>query len=292
MKRAEVRSLLERAGIRPRREAGQNFLVEENLAAAIARDGCIEPDDVVLEIGPGLGILTRALCPLAHEVVSVEVDGKLFALVRELLADRRNLTLVRADVLANKNALNQEVLDLLRERLGEGRALRVVANLPYNIATPLVVLLLSAELPLASMTVMVQLEAAQRFVARRGDPQYGAVSLLCAALCERIELVRKVPRDVFMPRPKVQSAVVRFRPAPERRRGFAQLSAVVRALFNYRRKTLAKAVRSVVRREPSLSWLEGALEEAGLDSRMRAEEVPLEGFRALAARAPQATEDK
>lgn len=282
MKRDELRALLEGAGITPRRSSGQNFLVEENLALAIARDGEIGPEDVVLEIGTGVGILTQHLLAFGHHVVSVEKDHKVLALAREVLGEPPNLTLVEADALANKNALGPEMLAALRARLDGGRRLRVVANLPYSVATPLVVGLLSADLPLDLLVVMVQYEAAERFAAQRGDESYGAVSALCEALASELRIVRKVPREVFMPRPKVQSAVIRIVPRPGRLEGFAALSEVVRALFNYRRKTLAKAAEAVAKREPALAWVPEAVTRLGLDPKRRTEDLGLDELRALA----------
>ena len=283
MKRDELRALMARAGIRPRRTAGQNFLVEENLADAIARDGGIEPGDVTLEIGTGFGILTSRLAARAHHVVGVELDPRVAAVARELLADAENLTLLEADALASKNALAPEMVELVRARLAAapGR-LRVVANLPYNVATPLVVLLLGERWPLASITVMVQLEAAERFAAQPGDEAYGAVSVLCRAQTESVEVVRKVPRDVFMPRPKVTSAVVRLIPSEGRHQGLAELAAVTRALFNYRRKTLSKAAKAVARRHPELDWIGGAIGEAALDPGLRVEDLGVQELRSLA----------
>lgn len=294
MKREELRALVEAAGVRPSRASGQNFLIDDNLAVAIARDGAGDEaarDDVVLEIGTGPAVLTEHLVPLAGHVVTVELDPRLAALSRERLAGATNLTLVEADALANKNQLNPVVLDALAQRLAARPRLRVVANLPYAVATPLVVGLLAEPLPLSVMVVMVQLEAAERFAAGVGHAQYGAVSVLCGALCERIKLLRKVPPDVFWPRPKVSSAVVRFDPRPGRHEGFAALEAVVRALFNYRRKTLVKASREVAEREPGLSWISAAVarrvDEGTLDPRSRPEDLDVAAFRTLAALAPQ-----
>lgn len=282
MKRDELRVLLEGAGIRPRRSSGQNFLIEENMADAIARAGAIEPDDVVLEIGTGVGILTRRLVAQAHHVVSVERDARVYALADSLLGEERNLTLLECDALANKNQLNPVMVDAMYERSEHGaRGCRVVANLPYNVATSLVVLLLAEELlPLRSMVVMVQFEAAERFAARRGDAKYGAVSVLCSALAEEIRVIRKVPRDVFMPRPKVTSAVIKFTPRPERLACYSLLSEVVRALFNYRRKTLPNAAKLVARRHPHLEWLVEAVrtQSGWLDPQARPEDLDLEAF--------------
>lgn len=283
MKREELRALLAQAGIQPRRSSGQNFLVEEPLADAIARAGEVSPEDVVLEIGTGPGILTARLVKLAHHVVGVELDPRVAALTRAQVHAPEKLTLLEADALANKNQLNPLLLEALAERLAGGRRLRIVANLPYSVATSLVVLLLAAPLPLEQMVVMVQLEAAERFAAGPGDEAYGAVSVLCAALAREVRVLRKVPPEVFFPRPKVTSAVVRFVPREGRQEGFAALSELVRALFNYRRKTLAKAARLAAKNAPALGWLERALAAGAADPARRPEQLDLDGFRALLA---------
>lgn len=286
MNRGQLKALLKQAGIRPRRTSGQNFLVEEKLAEAIARDGEVEPEDVVLEVGTGFGVLTEHLCRFGAKVISVEKDRKLQVVARELLAEFTNLTIYDGDVLATKNSLNPGLLELLAQELAGGRRLRVVANLPYNIATPLVVLLLAADLPLDGIAVMVQLEAAERFAARQGDEKFGAVSLLCEALCERVEIVRRVPRDVFVPRPKVTSAVVRMTPRPGRRAGFPTFSALVRGLFNYRRKTLGKAAKLAAKQDPALGWVSAAILSSGFDPELRLEDLALADFQQLAAAGP------
>lgn len=269
------------AGIRPRRSSGQNFLVEEDLAKAIARAGEVEPGDVVLEVGTGFGMLTKHLCEVAGHVVSVEKDRKLHAVATELLSEFENLTIHAGDVLKTKNALAPDLIEVLRERLGPQGRLRVVANLPYNIATSLVILLLSVELPVDAIVVMVQLEAAERFAARRGAEGFGAVSLLCEALCERIELVRTVPPDVFMPRPKVTSAVVRLIPRADRHEGYRDLSRVIRGMFNYRRKTVPKAAKLAAKADSTLAWLPDAVAALGPDPAARPEDLTLVDFRRL-----------
>lgn len=285
--RGRMKQLLADAGIRLRRSSGQNFLVEDDLCAAIARAGQIGPEDVVLEVGVGLGVLTRHLVEQAGHVVGVELDARVIEAARGLLGEREDLTLLHMDALARKSALNPEVLATLRARLSEGgaeRALRVVSNLPYNVATSLILLLLSADLPLAGIVAMVQLEAAERFAARQGDPGYGAVSLLCHALAERIEVVRRVPPEVFLPRPKVHSAVIRIVPRAARREGYETLSRVVRGLFNYRRKRVVKAARLAVKATPSLVGLEEAARALELPTpEARPEDLSLKDFRALSA---------
>ncbi len=288
MKKDELQALVERAGVRPSRTHGQNFLIDENLARAIAKDGL--PDeargDLALEIGTGPALLTEHLAPLAAHVVTVELDRGLAALARDRLADRPNVTLVETDALDGKHAIHPLVLEALAARLAAlppGARVRVVANLPYAVATPLVVQLLGADLPLGPMVVMVQLEAAQRFAAAPGDDAYGSVSVLCRAACESVTLLRRVPPDVFWPRPKVTSAVVRFDPRPDRRAGRAELEAVTRGLFGFRRKTIARAAREAGEADPSLAWLVGAVAASGLDPRCRPETLDVAQFKRIAA---------
>lgn len=290
MKREDLKALLNRFGIRLKKSSGQNFLVEENLLDAIARDGQVEPEDVVLEIGTGVGVLTERLVKMAHHVVSVEVDAGVLRVARERLAAHENLTFLHADALETKNALNPDLLDLLESLTTGERDLRVVANLPYHIATSLVVLLLSSErlTTLRSVVVLVQQEAGERFAARRGEPKYGGVSILCQRLTEEVCVVRRVPRDVFHPRPKVTSSVVRLVPRPDRLEGFEALSQVVRALFNYRRKTIGSASKQVARRDPMMMWLRDGCAEAGIDLSLRPEQLELEDFVRIAARRPSA----
>jgi 16S rRNA (adenine1518-N6/adenine1519-N6)-dimethyltransferase len=289
VKRQVLRQLLQSAGIRPTRGKGQNFLLEENLAQAVARDGGIEPGDLVLEIGTGVGLLTGYLLgevSQGGEVVSVEKDTRVLEVARGQLGQPEQLTLLEMDALAKKSQLNPLLLEALRERLAPGRALRIVANLPYSVATPLVIGLLAADLPLVRMVVMVQLEVAQRFGATPADELYGATSVLCAALCDEVSILRRVPPEVFCPRPKVQSAIVGFAPRPDRQAGFQDLCDVVRALFNYRRKGLRQATKAVTRRSPELGWLLGAIERAAIDPTRRPDDLALSDYQSLVQQKP------
>lgn len=286
MKRDELKRMLEAAGIRPRRPLGQNFLTDPNLVAAIARDAEIEPTDVVLEVGTGTAALTQHLCEAAGHVIGVEVDPALAELTRERLADRTNFTLIERDVLASKARIADEVLTTVRRELSErpGANLRFVANLPYSIATPVVVHVLELDLPLVRATVMVQMESAERFAARPGDPTFNSVSVLCAQLATS-RVLRKIPPAVFFPKPKVSSAVVQLDPFPVRGvkdELYGPLKAVARALFNYRRKTLLTAARSAAKQFPPLACVEPALARAGIDGERRAEHLVPEEWRKLA----------
>jgi 16S rRNA (adenine1518-N6/adenine1519-N6)-dimethyltransferase len=286
MKRDELKRMLEAAGIQPRRPLGQNFLTDPNLLKAIARDADIQPDDTVLEVGTGTAGLTVHLADAAAHVVTVEVDAALAELARDRLADRENVTLIERDVLAAKSRIADEVLDATRAALAKrpGSKLRFVANLPYSIATPVVVHMLELDLPLERMVVMVQVESAERFVARPGDPVFNSVSVLCAQLAS-VKTLRRIPPAVFFPRPKVASAVAQLDPKPERGVRdplYAPLKTIARALFNYRRKTLATAARSAAKQFPPLACVEPAFARAGIDAERRAEHLAPEEWRALA----------
>jgi len=293
MKRDELKQMLDAAGVQPRRPLGQNFLTDPNLLRAIARDAEIEPTDVVLEVGTGTGGLTLELAEAAAHVITVEIDPALAQLARSRL-EGMNVTLLERDVLANKSRIAPEVLDAVRLELAArpGSSLRVVANLPYAISTPVVIHLLEIDLPLKRMTVMVQLESAERFCARPGDPVFNAVSVLAAQLAD-VKILRKLPPAVFYPRPKIASAVVQLDPKPVRGGRdplYAPLATIARALFNYRRKTLATAARSAAKRFAPLAVLEGALGRAGIDEKRRAEHIAPEEWRTLARECAQALE--
>lgn len=285
VKRDELKSLLQSAGIQPKRPLGQNFLTDPNLLDAIARDAEIEPTDVVLEVGTGTAGLTTRLAQAAKHVVTVEIDPALAELARENLADFANVTLIERDVLARKSKIADEVIETVRARLAETQgALRVCANLPYAIANPVVLHLLEYDWPLRRMTVMVQLEEAERFLARPGDPVFNSVSVLVAQLATA-KLVRKIPPAVFFPRPKIASAVVQL--DPKEPRGvldpvYGPLKAIARSLFNYRRKALGTAAKSAAKGHPELECVIEAFTRAKIDPMRRAEHLEPEEWRALA----------
>jgi len=240
---AAWRERLDALGFRPRRQLGQNFLLQPELHRVIADAGEIGPDDVVLEIGAGLGFLTSEVARRAARVVAVEIDPRLFALLEEHRAqfdpDGR-VRLVRGDAL-ERGALAPGVRAALAEADG-GRALRVVANLPYAITGPTFAALCTGDPLPAGIAVLVQKEAAERLAAEPNTPEWGSLSALVQA-CYRVRIVRRVGREVFRPRPNVDSAVIAARrradgmavePASER----ASFAAFLRALFSARRKKL------------------------------------------------------
>jgi 16S rRNA (adenine1518-N6/adenine1519-N6)-dimethyltransferase len=267
--RSEVRDLLGRHGLAPRRSDGQNFLVDPNTVRRIVAASGVGPDDHVIEIGPGLGAMTGELADTAATVTAIEIDAGLATVVADRLADRANLTVVHAD------AMHVDV-----DALGVGT--RVVANLPYNVATPLL-LHVFAGTNVADAYVMVQREVAERWVARPGDPAHGAVSIKLALVAD-LAIDLAIPRTVFWPVPNVDSVMVRAvrrddAPDPATR---AHVGRVVDVAFRQRRKTL----RNNLRREWGTAGT-AALAAAGIDPGRRAETLSVTEFVRLAAAVPE-----
>lgn len=265
---ADVRRLLRRHGLSPRKTAGQHFVVDPNTVRKIVRDADVTSADTVLEVGSGLGSLTLALAAAARRVVTVEVDRGLVAALREVLAGVHNVEVVHADALQIEPA-----------RLLGGGPARVVANLPYRIATPLLFHLLACP-AISDAFVMVQREVGQRWAAGVGDAQYGAVSVKLALVAD-VELVARVPRTVFHPVPNVDSVTVWVRRRADRLRD-GELEAVVtviEAAFAQRRKTL----RNALGRLAAPDQLAAALAQAGVDPTARAEQLDVAAFRRVGA---------
>lgn len=229
-----VRQAIETYGLRLKKSLGQNFLVDRNILSKIVRAAAIDPGDVVLEIGPGIGALTEALAQKGASVVAVEIDRDLVRVLRHTLSGYAGISIVEGDALALP----------LASLLPEGATCRVVANLPYYITSPLLLKLYEEELPVELAVVMVQREVAERITARPGRKVYGALTVALSYYADA-EIVASAPRSVFFPPPTVDSAVVRLtsRPFPFPAADPATFSAVVRAAFGQRRKTLRNALR-------------------------------------------------
>jgi 16S rRNA (adenine1518-N6/adenine1519-N6)-dimethyltransferase len=249
-----------------RRELGQHFLADENIVRVAGRMALLAPQDVVLEVGPGLGVLTRYLADHVEHVHAIEVDGRLEPRLRSSLGDRDNVDLVIADALAYP--LNE--LDPLPHKF--------VSNLPYNVATPLVVESLDRLPSVELWCVMVQREVADRFFAEPGTKDYGAVSVLVQLTANRTDF-HPVPRTVFRPPPNVDSALVAFARRVIWGQEFRILKQVVRGAFAHRRKT---AVNSLELAGFERAAVERALAGAGLPANVRAEGIPPEQFPPLA----------
>lgn len=249
---SEFRSALDSAGFRPSRRLGQNFLRDENAVRAIVRDAEVAAGDFVLEIGPGCGFLTLHLARSGARVLAVEIDARLLAIASELVEGRGAVEFLHADALAGKHAL----ATALFERLPARARWSVVSNLPYSIATPVVALLAALANPPARMTVLVQLEAAERLVASPGTPAYGPVSVKLA-LSYQSSILRRLSPELFWPKPKVDSAVVRLDLGPDRPSASdqAELDPLLAGLFQHRRKSLARLLSDLVGSRPAAAEL-------------------------------------
>lgn len=260
--RSRVKHILEQHSLRANKGFGQNFLVDEAALRAIVAAAEIGARDTVFEVGPGLGVLTTELAERAAAVVSVELDAGLLPVLRETLAGCDNVELVHADALS---------FDLGRLPTGS----LMVANLPYNVATPLIVRCLES-LRFKRLVFLVQREVAERLVAAPGSPAFGSLSLLVAHFASG-RIVRHVPPGAFLPPPKVTSSVVRLDVDPDARPHPA-LFELIREGFAHRRKTLKRNLLYAGRRPEDI---ERALASLGLDERVRAETLGLSDFERL-----------
>lgn len=283
-----LRNLFAHRGIAPRHRLGQNFLIDLNIHEVIAKAAKLSPHDVVLEVGPGAGALTALMAPQVSAVVAVEIDPAMAQLTREAASGHPNVRVLSVDALAGKNRINPEVIDNLRAGLAVGpdRRLKLIANLPYHIATPLITnLLVHPDVDPALMVVTIQRELADRLIAEPMSEAYGGLSVIVQALAE-VEVVRTLPPKVFWPRPKVDSSVVAITPDPAKRAAIADLGwfhSVVRRVFLHRRKHLRGVLYNAYKDE----WKDKAeVDEllAGLDlgGEVRAEALNVAEFRELA----------
>lgn len=273
-----VRAVLSRHGFSFSKALGQNFLIDPTVCPEMARAATREGADCVLEIGPGIGVLTASLCEQAKQVVAVELDRRLFPVLRETLADYDNVELVEGD------AMQLDLHALLRERFGEGARIAVCANLPYYITSPLLMRLLECRLPIKKLVVMVQKEAAERLCAEVGSREAGAVTVAVRYYAEAHTRFT-VGREAFLPAPKVDSAVIELcvRKAPEiELRDEAYFFKMVRAAFAQRRKTAVNGIAAGLNL-PKAAVAE-AIADTGLPADVRAEKIPMEKLADLANR--------
>lgn len=286
--RSHLMELFEQHGFHPRTALGQNFLIDLNLIEYIVRQAELGPHDVVLEVGAGTGGMTAFLAQEAAAVVSVEFDANMYRLVQEATAGYENVTLLHTDALKNKNNFAPEVLDAVAASLAESpdRRLKLVSNLPYNIATPVVSNLVASDLPWERMVVTIQWELAVRMAARRSTGDYSALSVWLQSQCD-VEILKKLPPTVFWPRPKVESAIVLLVPRPEgratiRNRRFFQ--DFVRRIFQKRRKLARSVLVGMYRKQLTKPEVDAILEQMGLSEHARAEEMDVPELVELANR--------
>jgi 16S rRNA (adenine1518-N6/adenine1519-N6)-dimethyltransferase len=279
-----LRNLLEERGIQLKSKLGQNFLIDLNLLDLLVRSSELTKEDLVIEVGTGTGSLTARLAEEAGAVLSVETDLAFYQLASESVGERPLVVLVHADVLAGKNELNPDVLDALQELAGKSgcRQFKLVANLPYVVATPVIANFLLADLSFERMVVTVQWEIAERLTAQPGSKDYGALSVLVQSLAE-VEVLRRLPPSVFWPRPKVDSAFVRIRPSAAKRAEVIERVGTLlrfrhflRDLYVHRRKNLRGALAGWPGGRRSKDEVDRKLAEVGIEGTVRAEDLDIE----------------
>ena len=256
---------------------GQNFLIDERVLEKIISAAEVNKDDFVLEIGPGIGTMTQYLAENAREVMAVEIDKNLIPILSDTLSAYDNVSILNADI------LKVDIAKIVEEKNG-GKPVKVVANLPYYITTPIIMGLFESHVPIDSITVMVQKEVADRMQSGPGTKDYGALSLAVQYYAEPY-VVANVPPNCFMPRPKVGSAVIRLTrhaAPPVKVDNEKWMFDIIRASFNQRRKTLANGLKNSQELQFTKEQVEQAITECGLPLNIRGEALTLEQFAALA----------
>ena len=256
---------------------GQNFLIDPRVLEKIVDASGVAAEDCVLEIGPGIGTMTQYLAERAGHVVAVEIDANLIPILQETLAEYRNVTALHQDI------LKTDIRAIARD-WGGGRPLKVTANLPYYITTPIIMNLLEQDIPVDTITVMVQKEVADRMQVGPGTKDYGALSL-AVQYYARAELVANVPPNCFMPRPGVGSAVIRltkYQTPPVQPKDPDLMFRLIRASFNQRRKTLQNGLNNSPDVPCSREAIAAAIEKLGLPAAVRGETLSLQQFADLA----------
>ena len=269
--------ILDKYGFSFQKKFGQNFLIDENVVRKIVREAGVTKDDFVLEVGPGIGTMTQILCEEARDVVAVEIDKKLIPiLTKDTLSYYDNVTVINEDI------LKLDIAKLAKEK-NDGRPIKVVANLPYYITTPIIMGLFESGVALDSITIMVQKEVADRMQVGPGTKDYGALSL-AVQYYAKPSIVLTVPASCFMPRPNVDSAVIkleRYSQPPVDVKDAHLMFNIIRASFNQRRKTMTNSVVNAGLGITKERLLE-ALEACGLPTTVRGEALTLEQFAQLA----------
>ena len=279
--------LFEGYGLEAKSKLGQNFLIDLNLVDLIVRSAELDRTDAVLEVGTGTGSLTARLADVAGAVVTIEIDRSLQPVAKEVVGDRRNVTFVSGDCLAKKNELNPDMLtawDEVAKNAGSTRR-KLVANLPYVIATPLISNLLIAGTDVERMVVMVQWEIAERMRAQPSTKDYNALSVLVQSVAD-VEVVRKVGPKNFHPQPKVDSAIVMIKPNAEKRAKVGDVTrfrVFLRDLYVHRRKTLRQALIGWPTGPREKKDVDAKLAELGIDGTVRSEALDLEQHLRLSA---------
>lgn len=255
---------------------GQNFLIDTHVLEKIIKAAGVTKEDMVLEIGPGIGTMTQYLCENAREVIAVEIDKKLIPILEDTLSEYNNVTVINEDI------LKLDIKKLVEEK-NHGKAIKIVANLPYYITTPIIMGLFEAHVPIENITVMVQKEVADRMQAGPGTKDYGALSLAVQYYAQPY-IAANVPANCFMPRPTVGSAVIRLTlhtDMPVKVRDENLMFRIIRASFNQRRKTLLNGLNNRGEFSIPKEVIAEAIEELGVSPTIRGEALTLDQFATL-----------
>ena len=266
---------------------GQNFLIDTGVLEKIIREAGVTKDDFVLEIGPGIGTMTQYLCESAREVAAVEIDKALIPILKDTLSPYDNVTVINEDI------LKVDINRLAQEKNG-GRPIKVVANLPYYITTPIIMGLFESHVPIDSITIMVQKEVADRMKTGPGSKDYGALSLAVQYYAGP-QIVANVPPNCFMPRPKVGSAVIRLKRHAQPVVNVSDeklMFRLIRASFNQRRKTLANGLKNAPDIPLEKEEIEAVITELGKPLTIRGEALTLEEFASLSELVGKRIDDK
>lgn len=284
---ATVNKIRNRYGLKLSKSLGQNFLIDGNIVNAIIEAAGIDEDDLVIEIGPGIGVLTEAAAKKAHRVIGIEIDQKLIAILDETLKDYDNIKII------NQDFMKTDLLSLMDENRLSAESVKIIGNLPYYITTPIIMKILEGQAlsEIESITIMLQKEVADRIKASSGSKIYGALSIAVQYYCE-VENIIKVPKDVFIPKPKVDSSVIKLSPRSEAPVNVVDKGVffnLVKAAFGQRRKTLQNALSGIY--DLSKEDVTKALLKACIDPKRRAETLDIKEFAALANAVSQGIKD-
>lgn len=282
----ETIQVLQKHEFQFKKKFGQNFLIDPHVLDKIVDAAQITKDDFVLEIGPGIGTLTQYLCENARQVLAVEIDDKLIPILKETLQPYDNVEVLHGDIL-------KQDIQQIADTYNDGKPIKVVANLPYYITTPIIMELFESHVPLANVTVMVQKEVADRMKAEPGTKDYGALSLAVQYYAKPC-IAAFVPPNCFMPRPNVGSAVIRLdclARVPVEVHNEKLMFRLIRASFNQRRKTLQNGIANSAELSFTKEQAARAIEQAGFDVRIRGEKLGLEEFARLADELERMTEN-
>ncbi|MGR3303449.1 MAG: 16S rRNA (adenine(1518)-N(6)/adenine(1519)-N(6))-dimethyltransferase RsmA [Candidatus Scalindua sp.] len=288
-----LKLLFEERGIRIKKHWGQNFLIDQNLLQYIVKTAELSRNDVVLEIGAGTGALTRLLAQEAEHVFAVELDRKLFEILEETLKDYNNVTLINKDILKSKHHIQSEIVEAISDHVSTAdfpspsagdSCVKVIANLPYYISTPVIIDLLQEVLPIKTMVLTLQRDTTNRMVARPGTKSYGVLSIMTRLFAE-VKVLKKLPPDVFWPAPLVESTIVKMmvnrHRYVDRIRDYQSFQDVIRAIYVSRRKTLSNSLLSLcsshgIKKNGTRQDLVTILERVGIRPDSRGEELEVE----------------